>query len=52
MKLKNVLLAVRILRSQCGDDSENVAEKLNSHSFNLHCDFLKSLTLSNAGEPS
>ena len=37
------------LRSEDGDDSENVAEKVNSRSFNLHCDYSKSLTLSNVG---
>ena len=31
---------------------ENVAEKVNSRSFNLHRDYSKSLTLSNVGEPS
>ena len=31
---------------------ENVAEKVNSRSFNLHSDYSKSLTLSNVGEPS
>ena len=40
------------LRSEDGDSSENVAEKVNSHSFNLHRDYSKSLTLSNVGEPS
>ena len=40
------------LRSEDGDGSENVAEKVNSHSFNLHRDYSKSLTLSNVGEPS
>ena len=46
--LENVLL----LRSDDGDGSENVAEKVNSRSFNLHCDYSKSLTLSNVGKPS
>ena len=40
------------LRSEDGDRRENVAEKENSHSFNLHCDYSKSLTLSNVGQPS
>ena len=40
------------LRSEDDDGRENVAEKVNSRSFNLHRDYLKSLTLSNVGEPS
>ena len=40
------------LRSKDGDGRENVAEKVNSRSFNLHRDYSKSLTLSNVGEPS
>ena len=40
------------LRSEDGDGSENVAEKVNSRSFNLHRDYSMSLTLSNVGEPS
>ena len=40
------------LRSEDGDGSENVAEKVNSRSFNLYRDYSKSLTLSNVGEPS
>ena len=40
------------LRSEDGDGRENVAEKVNSHSFNLDCDYSKSLNLSNVGEPS
>ena len=40
------------LRSDDGDGRENVAEKLNSRSFNLHRNYSKSLTLSNVGEPS
>ena len=40
------------LRSDDGDGSENVAEKVNSRSFNLHRDYSKSITLSNVGEPS
>ena len=35
------------LRSEEGDGSENVAEKVNSRFFNLHRDYSKSLTLSN-----
>ena len=40
------------LRSEDGDGRENVAEKVNSRSFNLYRDYSKSLTLSNVGEPS
>ena len=40
------------LRSEDGDGSENVAEKVNSRSFNLYRDYSKSLTLSNVGELS
>ena len=40
------------LRSQVGDGSKTVPEKVNSRSFNLHRDYSKSLTLSNVGEPS
>ena len=40
------------LRSEDGDGRENVAEKANSRSFNLHRNYSKSLTLSNVGEPS
>ena len=40
------------LRSEDDDGSENVAEKVNSLSFNLYRDYSKSLTLSNVGEPS
>ena len=40
------------LRSEDDDGRENVAEKVNSRSFNLHRDYSKSLTLSNVGEPS
>ena len=40
------------LRSEDGDGRENVAEKVNSRSFNLHRNYSKSLTLSNVGEPS
>ena len=40
------------LRSEDGDGRENVVEKVNSRSFNLHRDNSKSLTLSNVGEPS
>ena len=36
-------------RSEDGDGSENVAEKVNSRSVNLHRDYSRSLTLSNAG---
>ena len=40
------------LRSKDGDGRQNVAEKVNSRSFNLHRDYSKKLTLSNVGEPS
>ena len=40
------------LRSEDGDGRKNVAEKVNSRSFNLHRDYSKSLTLSTVGEPS
>ena len=40
------------LRSEDGDGRENVAEKVNSRSFNLHRGYSKSLTLSNVGELS
>ena len=40
------------LRSEVGDGSKTVAEKVNSRSFNLHRDYSKSLTLSNVGELS
>ena len=40
------------LRSEDGNGRENVAEKVNSRSFNLHRDYSKSLTFSNIGEPS
>ena len=39
-------------RSEDGNGRENVAEKVNSRSFNLHRDYSKSLTFSNIGEPS
>ena len=40
------------VRSEDGDGSENVAEKVKFRSFNHHRDYSKSLTLSNVGEPS
>ena len=43
---------VGTLRSEDGDGRQNVAEKVNSRSFNLHRNYPKSLTLSNVGEPS
>ena len=43
---------VGTLRSEDGDGREDVAEKVNSRSFNLHRSYSKSLTLSNAGESS
>ena len=45
-------ISVGTLRSEDSDGSENVAEKVNSRSFNLHHDYSKSLTLSNVAEPS
>ena len=47
-----VAVLVGTLRSDDGDGRENVAEKVNSCSFNLHPNYSKSLTLSNVGEPS
>ena len=44
--------AIATLRSEDGDGNENVAEKVNSRSFNVHRDYSKSLTLSDVGEPS
>ena len=38
-------VVVGTLRSKDGDGSENVAEKVNSRSFNLHRDHSKSVTL-------
>ena len=46
------LLLLGTLRSEDGDGRENVAEKVNSLSFNPHRDYSESLTLSNVGEPS
>ena len=40
------------LRSEDGDGSENVAEKVNSRFFNCRHDYCKFLTLSNVDEPS
>ena len=51
---RRVVQLNRDLRSEDGDGRENVAEKVNSRSFNLHRDYSKyskSLTLSNVGEP-
>ena len=45
-------VVVGTLRTEDGDGRENVAEKVNSRSFNLHLDYSKSLTLSNVGKPS
>ena len=45
-------MLVATLTSEGGDGRENVAEKVNSRSSNLHRDYFKSLTLSNLGEPS
>ena len=47
-----VLFYIGTLRSEDGDGSENVAEKVNSCSFDLHRDYSKSLTLSDVSEPS
>ena len=47
-----VLQLLGTLRSEDGDGGENVAEKVNSRSFNLHSDYSKSLTLSNVEELS
>ena len=47
-----VHILIGTLRSEDGDGRENVVEKVNSRSFNLHRDNSKSLTLSNVGEPS
>ena len=52
IKLVSVIVTLGTLRSEDGDGSENVAEKVNSLSFNLYRDYSKSLTLSNVGEPS
>ena len=43
---------IMTLRTEDGDSSENVSEDVNSRSFNLHCNYSKSLTLSKVGEPS
>ena len=40
------------LRPDEGDGRENVAEKVISRFFNLHCDYSKLITLSNVGELS
>ena len=49
-----LLVILGTLRSEDGDGRESIAEKVNSRSFNLHRDSLrtKSLPLSNVGEPS
>ena len=47
-----LFLILGTLRSEDGGGRENVAEKANSRSFNLHRSYSKSLTLSNVGEPS
>ena len=47
-----VLQLLGTLRSEDGGGGENVAEKVNWRSFNLHRDYSKSLTLSNVEEPS
>ena len=49
---KSLQLTVWTLRSEDEDGSENVAEKVNSRSFNLHRDYAKSLALSNVGNYS
>ena len=45
-------LLLGTLRYEDGDGRQNVAEKVNSRSFNLHRDYFKLLTLSNVDEPS
>ena len=50
--LRRPTMLVATLRSEGGEGGENVAEKVNSRSFNLHRDYSKSLTLSNVGKPS
>ena len=45
-------MLIGTLRFEDGNGGENVAEKVNSRSFNLHSDYSKSLTLANVGEPS
>ena len=47
-----VFFILETLRSEDGDGRDNVAEKVNSCSFNLHRDYSKSVTSSNVGEPS
>ena len=49
---KAPILILGTLRSEDGEGSENVAENVNSRSFNLHRDYSRSLTLSNVGNPS
>ena len=43
-------LLIRILRSEDGEGSENIAYKVNSRLFNLHRDSSSSITLSSVGE--
>ena len=45
-------IQIGTLRSEDGDGRENVAEKVDSFSFNLYRDYSKSLAFSNVGEPS
>ena len=52
MPFSSAEVSLGTLRSGDGEDSENVDEKVNSRSFNLHRDYSKSLTLSNVGNPS
>ena len=49
--LYTVMITIGTLRCEDGDGRKNVAEKVNSRSFNLHRDYSKSLTLSNVGDP-
>ena len=51
---RSVLISVTLgtLNFEDGDGGENVAEKVNSRSFNLDGDYSMSLTLSNVGEPT
>ena len=50
-KIRSVNMTKGSLRSENGEGRENVAEKVNSRSFDLHRNYSKLLTLSNVGEP-
>ena len=43
----NLIESLGTLWSEAGDGRENVAEKVDSHSFNLHSDYSKSLSIWN-----